>query len=194
MGLPAGALAGIGVGLSAFSAGFGFLQARGQANAEIEAANIRAQQATQQAKAQYEEIDRQQREVNRIAEEQRADRVRKADQELGSLRVLAGERGLSGTTFFSMAQEVGYWSGLDISRINENRDANIAAGEASKKSAQQGALNTIQIAQNQAKVASHGVGLAAIGTGLQIVGAGVDAYTDYKNHQDEMDLMNNILD
>ena len=146
--------------------------------------SIQNKAAVKQAELQYKEISRQQGEVNRISQEQKSDRVRKADQELGTLRVLAGERGVSGGTFTALAQEIGYFEGIDLSRIEGNRESNIEAGEAQKKAAQQGAINTVTIAAQQASAATTGAVLNGIGSGLQI-GAG------YYNKGEQLDALKN---
>jgi hypothetical protein len=172
----------------------GFMQSRDEAANQMKMASIQAKQAAQQTQAQYTEIDRQQRRVNEVAEEQRSDRMRKARQELGTMRVLVGERGSSETTGNALMSEVGYFAGLDLSRIESNREDNIAQGEAAKKAAQQGGLNTIEIAKNQASVASKGINMALIGTGLQILGSGVSAYSDYSWKQDQLAALKDLSD
>jgi len=172
----------------------GFMQARSQAANEMKIASMQAKAAVEQAQAQYAEVDRQQREVNRIAEEQRSDRMSKARQELGTLRVLSGERGVSAQTTDALLGEVGYFAGLDLSRIEANRKANIDAGEASKKAAYRGAINTVDIARNQAKVASKTVGMALLGTGLQIAGSVAGQVSDYQLQKEQRDYYASLAD
>lgn len=124
--------------------------------------------ANQQAALQYKEIVRQQEQVNQTAQEQQSDRIRKARQDLGTLRVVAGEQGLSGSSLTSQFMELGYAEGLDLSRIESNRQNNIDSGEASKAAARQGAINTITIAENQASAAKTSAMMGAVGSGLQI--------------------------
>jgi len=174
------------IAIAVMSAAMSFMQAKQQADNQAKMASIEAKQANKQAIAQYAEVDRQQREVNRVAEEQRSDRMRKARQELGTMRVLVGERGASDATGNAMMNEVGYYAGLDLSRIESNRQDNIAQGEAAKKAAQQGALNTLEIAKNQASVANKTVNMALVGSGIQILGAGASAYSDYSWKQDQL--------
>ncbi len=172
----------------------GFMQARSQAANEMKIASMQAKAAVEQATAQYAEIDRQQREVNRIAEEQRSDRMSKARQELGTIRVLAGERGASGQTTEALLGEVGYFAGLDLSRIEANRKANIDAGQAAKKAAQRGAINTVDIARNQSKVASKTIGMALLGTGLQIAGSVAGQVSDYQLQKEQRDYYASLAD
>lgn len=136
-----------------------------EANAE---AQFKA--AARQAHASYKEITRQQEEVNRIAQEQVSDRVRAANQEMGALRVTAGERGASASTVVGLARTIAHLEGVDISRINKNRKSNIEAGEAAKEAARIGFVNTINLAQNQAEVEVLSAGLNFLGSGLQIAG------------------------
>lgn len=139
----------------------------GMARQQQKAAN---EAAARQLELQYKEIDRQQSEVNRIAQEQVSDRMRVANMELGTVRVAAMERGLSGYSMAMMARTIGYLEGVDLSRINKNRVANIEAGEAAKTSAKQGFINTVTIAANQAQAASTSAVLGMFGSGLQIAG------------------------
>lgn len=169
--------------VAAASASMSFVESRQQAKAQQQMADENARAANEQAKLQYGEIQRQQEETNEIAQQQKSDRVRQANQELGTLNVLAGERGASGSTLGALATEVGYYEGLDISRIETSRKQNIASGEASKKAAQQGAINTINIAELQSKAAAKSVKFAGIGAGLQIAGSAVGSYSDYKTNQ-----------
>lgn len=152
-------------------------------------ADTQAAAAEQQAKLQYQEINRQQGEVNRIAQEQESDRIRKARQELGTLRVVSGERGVSGNTFNALATELGYVEGLDLSRIESNRANNIQAGEAQKKATQQGALNTVDIAANQAKVATMSGVAGIVGSGLQIAGGVYQHNAQLQQQQQSQELM-----
>jgi hypothetical protein len=164
------------IAMAVMSAAMQFHQSREQAKAQMKSASIQAEQAEKQTNAQYREVDRQQREVNRVAEEQRSDRMRKARQELGTMRVLVGERGAAETTGNAMMNEVGYYAGLDLSRIESNRQDNIEAGQAAKRAAHQGGLNTVEIAKNQINYAHKTVGLALMGAGVQIAGAAASAF------------------
>ena len=168
-----------------------FMQSRSEAANTQKMAAIQARQAVEQTTAQYVEVDRQQRKVNRIAEEQRSDRMRKAYSEMGTMRVLAGERGASSQTTNALLSEVGYLAGLDLSRIEQNRKANINAGEASKKAAHQGAVNVIDIAKNQSRVASKTVGMSLLGTGLQIAGDSLNTISGYMDRQAQLEAARN---
>jgi hypothetical protein len=166
--------------VAAMQAGMQYMQAKQQANAEADNAALQAKQAANDATMQIAEVDRQQGEVNRVAQEQKQDRMAATRRELGTLRVIAGEQGAAGSLQDAMVGEVGYFAGLDLSRIDANRKANIDAGQAQKKAASQGAKNMIDIAANQRKVANKTIGMAAIGAGVQIAGAAASAYGDYK--------------
>lgn len=168
-----------------------FMQSRSEAANTQKMAAIQARQAVEQTTAQYVEVDRQQRKVNRIAEEQRSDRMRKAYSEMGTMRVLAGERGASSQTTNALLSEVGYLAGLDLSRIEQNRKANIDAGEASKRAAHQGAINVVDIAKNQSRVASKTVGMSLLGTGLQIAGDSLNTISGYMDRQAQLEAARN---
>lgn len=137
----------------------------GQANAMYQA---QQEAANRQIEASYKEISRQQEEVNRIAVEQKSDRIRQANAELGTVRVSAGERGVSGGTMMAYARAIGALEGMDISRIEKNRESNIKAGEAAKVAAQNQYFSTLTIAANQTSAAKTSAFLGFVGSGLQI--------------------------
>lgn len=144
----------------------GFAQmgmAKKQASAQIQAAQ-------EQLKYQYKEISRQQEQVNETAQSQISDRVRAANAELGTMRVSALERGVGGSTVMAFARTIGFLEGVDISRIDKNRQANIEAGELSKQAARAGYNSTVDIARNQAQVSTISATLGMVGSGLQIAG------------------------
>lgn len=151
---------------------FGVSAATGIASAinSSNAANSAKDAAARQTAATYREIQRQQIEVNRIAAEQTSDRVRAADAELGAARVAASERGVAGTTMAAMTRQIAYLEGADLSRIENNRVSNLAAGEASKASAKNGYLESVAIANNQHSVNLTSAILGTAGSGLRIAG------------------------
>lgn len=139
---------------------------------------------TAQAKATYGEAQRQEQEVNKVAVEQTSDRMLAANAELASVRVAALERGVSGTTLTGFARTIGYLEGTDLARIEKRRAANIAAGEAAKANAKQGAIAQINIAQNQRNASTIGALLGFAGSGLQIAGG-------YYNQQQQLAALRN---
>lgn len=145
-----------------------------QAGMQSRAASAQAEAAAQTAQLAIEEQTRQQAEQNRISAEEKGDRARQADAELATLRVIAGERGgLQTNTYMRQVQELGFFEGLDLSRIEANRRAKIAAMQANKEAARQGAVNSIIEAENVQQSALIGATLNALGSGLQI---GADSY------------------
>jgi hypothetical protein len=164
--MGAGIMPILAVGQAVLGVVSGFAQismARKQAQAQQDA-------ATQQLKLSYKEISRQQEQVNETAQKQESDRVRAANAELGTMRVATAERGVSGTTVTAFARTIGFLEGVDLARIERNREANIEAGEFGKESALAGYHNSITIAQNQAQVSMVTAGLGMVGSGLNIAG------------------------
>lgn len=149
--------------------------------------------ARNQSLAQFAEIARQQNEAMEIAQEQKSDRIAKATQELGTLRVLAGEMGTSAGTFSAMVREVGYFEGLDLSRIDANLAKNIEAGEAEKRNAQQGFINTVTIARNQAEVALTDARYKKIGAGIQIASSLASMGNSYYQRKEDRELTAKLL-
>lgn len=163
------------IGQAALGVVTGFAQMSAARSAQ-QAAN---EAATRQIKATYDEVSRQQNEVNRIAVEQASDRIRAANAELGTVRTSAGERGVSGTTMTSFARAIGALEGMDLSRIEKNRQSNIAAGEAAKRDAQNNYITAVTIAANQASAATTSTWLGMAGSGLQIG----SSYVGYQQRQ-----------
>lgn len=165
-----GAMGAVSTGLAIAQVGMGVVGAVTQANQANQAAAANKDAAQKQTEASYAEITRQQGEVGRIAGEQASDRVRAADAELGSAYVSALERGVSGTTMSAISRNIAYLEGADLSRIESSRQSNIDAGEASKLSAKNGFIESVNIANNQASAATTSAWLGAAGSGLNIAG------------------------
>jgi hypothetical protein len=136
---------------------------------------LQVQQLIHQRDATVAEVNRQESEGKRIATEQVSDRIRVADQQLGTARVTAGERGVSASTMRSFARAIGFVEGLDTGRIRAQNVQNIRAGTASKKNAEQGVFDSINIVNNQKAIATQSATLNFIGSGLNIA-AGVYAH------------------
>lgn len=141
----------------------------------------KAQAAAQTAQFQHQEAatiaeaNRQEGEVKRIGTEQISDRMRVANEQLGAVRVSAGERGVSTSTMQSFARSVGFLEGLDIGRIRTQAARNISAAEATKKNAKVGVMDQLNIVENQKNVSMTSSTLNFIGSGLQIA-SGVYAH------------------
>lgn len=170
--LAAGSLA-----LSAVTAFTGTQRARANAEAEADA-------AAQEFALQQTELTRQQREAQGIAQEERSDVVRRANQELGTLRAMTGEMGASPNAFARMVAELGGAEGIDLARINRNRDNRVSALQASKDSSSQQYTNRATAAYNQGKSQITSSVLGFVGSGLQI-GAG------YQARQQDLEIARN---
>lgn len=157
-------------GLAIAQAGIGVVSAFGQQSNAKRQEDDAKKAAAKQTGEVYVEVARQQSEVNRIAAEQVSDRIRAANADLGAARVAAAERGVSGSTMSAITRTLGYLEGADLSRIEANREANIQAGEAQKRSAKNGFFETVTIAANQRNVATTSAWLGAAGSGLAIAG------------------------
>lgn len=165
--------------------------AMGVVGAVAQSSHAASQEASQKEAAQkqtqavYAEVSRQQVEVNRVAQEQKSDRIRAANAELGAARVAAMERGVSGTTMSAIVRNISYLEGADLSRIENSRAANIEAGEATKVNAKNGMIESVNIAANQRSAATTGAWLGAAGSGLSIAG------NYFQNQQSLNSLQNN---
>lgn len=155
-----------------------------QKNAK-DAADDQKEQLKQAARLTNIEVGRQQHEVNRIAAEQKSDRIRQANTDLAGARMSGMERGVSNATMSQFVRNVAYLEGADISRLERNRQSNIAAGEATKAKAKQGVIDGVNIANNQAAAATTSAWLGFAGSGLQIAG-------NYYNNQQQLSAAQNI--
>jgi hypothetical protein len=124
--------------------------------------------ATQQAQLQIDEYNRQQTQIDQQAAQQKGDRAMQADRDASTLQVLMGERGMASNAQSRSMQELGYFEGMDISRIETNRKAHIAATESGKTAALMGMNNAITFANNQQSSAQTGAFLGTLSSAVQI--------------------------
>lgn len=178
MGLEIGTM--LAIGSLAMSGVTAFVQA-GQAKSNAEA---EAEAAAQENTLRQQELTRQQEEVQGIAREERSDVVRRANRELGTIRAMAGEMGASRGAFARMVAELGGAEGIDIARINRNRDNRVDSLQASKVSSTQSYANRVTRANNQASSQITSAALGFVGSGLQI-GSG------YYQRQQDLNLAQN---
>ncbi len=118
--------------------------------------------------AQNAELTRQQNETNRLAAQDKSDVVRRADAELGTLRVAGAEAGASNSSFLRMVNELGYVEGTDLSRIEGNRKASNDSLQSAKEAAKAGAQNQATLAYNQSQSNISQAAIGFAGTALQI--------------------------
>ena len=144
-----------------------------QANAQEDAAYEAALRNFEVADA---ENTRLQNEAIEIAEENKSDRMRQANAELGSIRVIEG---LSDASRQALVINAAYNEGLDLSRIDKNLDRQNEALQSNKRAAKVGYLNATTLASNQASSSRTSAVMGFVGSGLSL---GVD----YKKHQDRI--------
>jgi hypothetical protein len=124
--------------------------------------------ATAQNALAQEELTRQQGEANKKAQQEKSDRIRRADQELSLMRLAQSD---AGAGWFSVARQVsdlGFVEGQDLSRIEANRMSSVEALQAEKRAAAQGSFNTITEAKNRASAAKTDAVMGTVASGLQI--------------------------
>lgn len=151
------------IAMMAFSAISNSMQAR---EANKQAGREMAIAAGNDQRTQVE-LDRQQGEVNEASRQQKSDRIRMAEEELGFIRVASAEGGALG---ISATLEAGYLEGLDLSRIEQNRKSDLSGIQAKKVNSAMGAQVSIDDAGSKAKAASRAAVMNTIGSGLQIAG------------------------
>lgn len=153
MGWPVAAL--IATGVQAFS----------QAQAVSRSAAADAAAVAQSAAFANEELTREQQEVNRIAREEKSDRMRQAEADLARARSAAAEG--FGMLHREVA-ELGYLEGLDLSRIESNRAAKVASLQSQKVAQSMGAANARSSAEATSRNAMTSAFIGTISSGVQI--------------------------
>lgn len=134
------------------------------------------------------DVKRQTKEVNRIAGEQKHDRILAAAQEMGAVEVRALERGASVSTRQHFWQTVTYLENTDLQRIEQVRKDQVKAGQIAVKRAkkdfklvkdatkkklklnEQNYDNTVDLISAQRDAAVTSSVLNLVGSGLQIAG------------------------
>lgn len=169
---------GVEIGLAVAGLAMSAVSTVAQISSANSAAAAQASAANQRLEYVYAENQRQQKRVNEIAEEEKSARVREANKQLGTLRA-STELGLTGAAYNALVAATGYDEGLDLSAIEGNRKAQVAAIQASSVSENIQAANQITVASNQARAARTGAWLSFVGSGLQI-GSGL-----YASHREE---------
>jgi hypothetical protein len=162
--------------------GIGLTVAQGIAGAAQAASAAKIQSAAIAANrdAQMQELTIQQQQAREDAEREKGDRAREADREIAALRVIAGETGGLGANFNQGVQEIGYYEGLDIARIESNRNRQIAAADRAKQNVARGAAYDIASVKQQRNAAITNAILGAAQSGVQIYGG-------YKTSQAKID-------
>jgi hypothetical protein len=162
-----------------------------QANAAAARAREQAQQeykaAAEETKAKYQEANR------KIAEEQldtldeQSDRVRAANEALGTLR--ATETALSDSSLGTIFFENAYGDALNYTRIDENSKREQMAYESEKYGAEQSYINRTTLAQNNATNAIAESNARKTNAILGVASSGLKIYA-----QDQFNntLLNNI--
>lgn len=152
----------------------------------ISQANAASRRAAEQADAEYkaaaEETKLKYQEANRkIADEQadsldaQSDRIREANEALGSLR--ATETALSDSSLGTIFFENAYGDALNYTRIDENSKREQMAYESEKYGAEQSYINRTTLAQNQANNAIAEANARKTSAVLGIASSGLKIYS-----------------
>ena len=130
-----------------------------------------AQQAVAQSDAEVIELQRQRDERSEIAQEEKADRVREADQQFASMVTRLADVGGAGTQNEArFAQEIGGFEGLDVARIESNRRRDVESIKSRQQVSQSRALDTVAATKGRKKANSLGFISSAVGAGVSISG------------------------
>ena len=146
-----------------------------QNKAAGEATRLANEQANAQADAEIAEFDRQREETNRIAAEDKSERVIEADKQFASMIVSMIESGGAGTSNEGrFAGEIGGYEGIDLAKIESNRRGDIETLRSRQSGSDTRRRDSIteRNAKLKAGNTSRAINLAseAVGTGMSIRG------------------------
>lgn len=130
-------------------------------------------------------------ENNRIADEQKSDVVRKAEGELGTIRVAAAELGMSDASLTGAYAQQGYAIGMDLSRLEKNRSSQEQALQAQKLAGAMGTQASVTATWNQASNSNTQAIGSMIGSALSIGGKVYDSYQTDSRQTALMDALKN---
>ena len=177
MGMDPATMMAISIATSAITGGMQAMAAQQQA--EQQAAIARQQRdaeikaARQQAEAEFAEANRQIAEAQEKEVEDKADLIREANEELGTLR--AAETALTDGSLGNLFFENAFQHSADLVRITENVDKLVDAQESSKLASSQGFSNAVTIANNnatntivRARANARSAKISAIGSTLNV--------------------------
>jgi hypothetical protein len=150
-------------------------QADAMRDAEIAAAN------REQALVN-EENTRIQNEINEDAVNAAKDEVRAANDELSTIRAAAGEIGASATSETGLVVEVAYNEGVNLGRIETQRERDVESAQFAKRAGAVSALNRTTLANNRAAAAKTSAALGFAGSALNIG-------SKYKAQKDRLDAI-----
>jgi len=149
----------MGAGMGAASVGMSAIQA-GQ---QMKAASAKGNAAIQKSGLEWQEFHRQKGEVTDQARADKSTRAREADKAMGRMLAVMADNGGAGTNNESrFAGEIGYLSGLDITRLEGNRMKEVQALSSAQTASGWRALNIISDAGAQAQGAIWNVAKAGV--------------------------------
>lgn len=160
-------------GISAVIAAAGTAASMQASAAQSSAANSAAERNYQIAQQQQEEqqtaarITGQQQEE--AAAKAKSDQMMRANQQLGALRVMAGEMGTGSGTETGLVDQLGYSSSSDISRIDSQYGAQAAQNQLSESAISTNYQSTIDNITNQntsSQIASRNAATSSAFSGL----------------------------
>lgn len=124
----------------------------------------------------------QQQQAIEQSDQEKSDRAKEADRQLSSLRVISGEAGGLGTVNYTrQAGEIASFEGIDIARIEANRDRTIQSLQSQKEGGAITARSQLREVSSRSSQSTVGAVFGGLGSGLQIVAdqRRRDAYKDY---------------
>lgn len=145
------------------------------ANGRAQDAYGRTIQTTKKALNEvYVENVRQQYGVNEEARSEKSDRIKQAEQELGSVRLAVSDLSATANSGAAFTRAIGFAEGEDVSRLEINREENVHQITQDSKAERQAATDVLQQAYQKAADAHRamvfGVLGAAAGGGAAIGG------------------------
>ena len=177
------------IGMAVVSAAMASRQAAAQEKMATEMANNEYEAARRRLEAEYEEANRQIAEVQEQELEDSSDLIRKANKELGIMRV--SETALSDASLGNLYFESHYTNSADLQRLEENVDKQIAAGEASKLASMEAYSSRSRQAKNQAQNVMTQAANTKSKAYLNVISTGVKAGVSQHKHQQTLAALKN---
>lgn len=163
------------IALSAMQGVMAISQANAAARRAEEQAQAEYRAAAEETKAKYQEGNRKIAESQADALDEQSDRIRAANEALGTLR--ATETALSDSSLGTIFFENAYGDALNYTRIDENAKREQMALESEKYGAEQSYINRTTLAQNQASNAIAEANARKTSAVLGIASSGLKIYS-----------------
>ena len=172
--------------LAMAAAGAAMAQQQAKRAAQAAAENAKSQYAAAKAntEAKYAETNRKIAESQIDALDEKSDKIREANYQMGTFR--AAETALSDSSLGTIAFEQMYGDSLDAVRMDRNQQRMFWALESEKTGAEVNYINQTTMAENQARNQIQEANARASEAFMGAIGSGLSIGANYKYQQDSL--------